>query len=58
MVAAKIAPSKGEARRLVQQGGVNVNGEKMTDATVRFPREAFDDFVLGKGKKVFIKIVL
>ncbi|MBR2327999.1 MAG: tyrosine--tRNA ligase [Clostridia bacterium] len=58
MVAAKIAPSKGEARRLVQQGGVNVNGEKVTDATVRFPREAFDDFILGKGKKVFVKIVL
>ncbi len=31
LVAAKLAPSNGEARRLVQQGGVSVDGEKITD---------------------------
>ena len=58
MVAAKLAPSKGEARRLVIQGGVSVNGEKVTDANVRFGKEAFNDFVIAKGKKVFMKIEL
>ncbi len=58
MVAAKLAPSKGEARRLVIQGGVSVNGEKVTDANVRFEKEAFADFVIAKGKKVFMKIEL
>ena len=58
MVAAGAAPSKGEARRLVIQGGVNVNGVKVTDATVRYEEKDFADFVLGKGKKTFIKITL
>ncbi len=58
MVAAGAAPSKGEARRLVIQGGVNVNGAKVTDATVRYEEKDFADFVLGKGKKTFIKITL
>ncbi|MBQ3824021.1 MAG: tyrosine--tRNA ligase, partial [Clostridia bacterium] len=58
MVAAGAAPSKGEARRLVMQGGVNVNGVKVTDAAVRYEEKDFADFVLGKGKKTFIKITL
>ena len=58
MVAAGAAPSKGEARRLVIQGGVNVNGVKVTDAAVRYEEKDFADFVLGKGKKTFIKITL
>ena len=53
MVAAGVCKSKGEARRLIEQGGVSVNDEKVTDANMPVPRE---EFVLQKGKKVRVKI--
>ena len=53
MVAAGVCKSKGEARRLIEQGGVSVNDEKMTDANMPVPAE---EFVLQKGKKVRVKI--
>ena len=57
LVKAGLCPSKGEARRLVQQGGVSVNDEKIGDIAKTFPADAFDgEFILRKGKKVFIKI--
>ncbi len=57
MVKAGLCPSKGEARRLVQQGGVSVNDEKITDIAKTFDSAQFDsEFILRKGKKVFIKI--
>ena len=50
------APSKGEARRLVQQGGVTLDGEKIADisATVQLKAENF----LKVGKRKFIKIIV
>lgn len=54
LVAAGICKSNGEARRLVEQGGVTVNGERVTDGNAPLPAE---DFVLSKGKKVRVKIV-
>ena len=50
-----LVPSKGEARRLVQQGGVAVDGEKVTaiDAVVTAEQLAGEGVVIKKGKKVF-----
>ena len=57
LVKAGLCPSKGEARRLVQQGGVSAKDEKVTDIGTTFPASDFDsEFILRKGKKVFIKI--
>ena len=55
MVAAGVAKSKGEARRLIEQGGVSVDETKVTDVNMPVPAE---QFVLHKGKKVHIKIVV
>ncbi len=59
MVKCGLAPSRKEARRLVEQGGVEVNGEKATDHTVRFDTAAFsgEGLILKKGKKVFHRVV-
>ncbi len=57
LVKTGLCPSKGEARRLVQQGGVSAKDEKVTDIAKTFAAEEFDgEFILKKGKKVFIKI--
>ena len=57
LVKSGLCPSRGEARRLVQQGGVTVGEEKITDFGKIFPAEAFDaEFILRKGKKSFLRI--
>ncbi len=55
-----LVPSKAEARRAMQQGGVSVDGEKVSDIQVVFGRERIsgDGLVLKKGKKNFRKVVL
>ena len=59
MVACKLAASNGEARRLVQQGGVFVNDEKVPDHTFAVTEAMLKEGVkLRKGKKVFHKAVL
>ncbi|WP_322182608.1 tyrosine--tRNA ligase [Neglectibacter caecimuris] len=60
MLKAGLIPSKGEGRRLVQQGGVSVNDEKVTDIAKEFSAEELsgEQFILKKGKKVFHKIIL
>ena len=60
LVACGLAPSKGEARRLVQQGGVSVNDEKVTDVNAVLAQELFagDGVIIKKGKKVFHRAVL
>ena len=55
MVAAGVAKSKGEARRLIEQGGVSVDENKVTDANMPVPAS---EFVLHKGKKVHLKIIV
>ncbi len=56
----KLIPSKSEGRRLAQQGGLSVNGEKVTDPAAVVTEKDFPDgaMVVKKGKKVFHKIVL
>ncbi len=60
LVACGLAPSKGEARRLVQQGGVSVNDEKITDIDRKFGCELFlgEGAIIKKGKKVFHRAVM
>ncbi len=55
MVAAGVAKSKGEARRLIDQGGVSVDDTKVTDGNMPVPAP---EFVLHKGKKVHLKIIV
>ena len=57
LVKSGLAPSKGEARRLVQQGGVTVNDEKVTDPTVLYDKTSVGEYlIVKKGKKIFRKI--
>ena len=59
MVACKLAGSNGEARRLVQQGGVFVNDEKVPDHTFSVTEDMLKDGVkIRKGKKIFHKAIL
>ncbi|NBI65250.1 tyrosine--tRNA ligase [Pseudoflavonifractor sp. 60] len=55
MVKCKLAPSKKEARRLVEQGGVEVNGEKVAAATVSYSAADLsgEGLMVKKGKKVY-----
>ena len=60
LVKTGLAPSKSEARRLVQQNSVSVNGEKVTaiDTTYTAENLAGDGLMLKKGKKVFHRVIL
>ncbi len=59
MVKAGLAASNGEARRLVQQGGVLVDSEKVTDAKAAFTTEQLKTgLVIKKGKKIYHKVTL
>ncbi len=55
-----LVTSKSEARRAVEQGGIAVDGEKVTDIHEVFTADAFagDGLILKKGKKNFRKVVL
>ena len=55
MVTCKLAPSKKEARRLVEQGGVTVNDQKVSDVNQRYTADDLsgDGLMIRKGKKVF-----
>ncbi|WP_418600950.1 tyrosine--tRNA ligase [Gemmiger sp.] len=59
MVAAGLCGSNREARQLVQQGGVLVDGEKVTDPKAVLPVDALNKgVVIKKGKKVYHKVTL
>ena len=60
LVKCELAASKGEARRLVQQGGVSVNDQKVDAIETTFGCEQFtgDGVIIKKGKKVFHRAVL
>jgi len=58
LVAAGLAGTRSDARRLVQQGGVSVNDEKITDIRQSYTKEELSKgMVLKKGKKAFRRIV-
>lgn len=59
LIVCSLASSKGEARRLIDQGGISVNGEKVADIALKISESALKDGVkIKKGKKVFHKAVL
>ncbi len=60
LVACAQAKSKGEAKRLIEGGGVSIEETKITDAFGKIPQEFIQkgQFILHKGKKVHIKVVL
>ena len=60
LTACGLCVSNGEARRLVQQGGISVNDAKVTAADAVFEKDAFagDGIVIKKGKKVFHRACL
>ena len=60
MVKSGLAASNGEARRLVQQGGVSVNDVKVTDPAMTLATADFGDdgLIIKKGKKVYHKVLL
>lgn len=60
LVKAELAPSRSDARRAVQQGGVSVADEKVTDIQTTYGADAFgaDGLVVKRGKKKFVKIVV
>ena len=60
LVNVNLVPSKSEARRLVQQNGLAINGEKVTAVDTVIDNNYFNDgeMVIKKGKKVFLKLIL
>lgn len=58
MIQIGFAPSKGQARTLIMQGGISLNDEKITDVNYMISRKQFSEnyAILKKGKKVFHKI--
>ena len=60
LVKAELAPSRSDARRAVQQGGVSVADEKITDIQTTYNADSFgaDGLVVKRGKKKFVKIIV
>ncbi len=59
LVDTKLVSSRGEGRRLVQQGGVSVNGEKVTEIDATFTTADYNDegvILIKKGKKAFHQV--
>ena len=55
LVAIKMFSSKSEARRMVEQGGIQIDGEKITDwKSDVYPR---DEMMVQRGKKIFLRVV-
>mgnify|MGYP002857360593 CR=1 FL=1 len=58
LVAAGFSPTRSDARRLVTQGGVSVNDEKVTDFKKSYTKEELSDgVVVKKGKKAFKRVI-
>jgi tyrosyl-tRNA synthetase len=56
IVEANLAPSKGEARRLIEQGGVKIGGDVVTDPMLAvYPRK--EEIIVQKGKRFFVKLL-
>ena len=59
LVLTKLVASKGEARRLIEQGGLSINGEKVTNASLMIKKEDLSEPIkIKKGKKAFHKVIL
>ena len=59
IIKAGFAPSKGQARTLVLQGGISINDEKIIDVNYIVNKENYkEDIILKKGKKGFCKLII
>ena len=59
LVLVNLLPSKGEARRLIQQGGLLVNNEKVTNIGLMISKEQLTEGIkIKKGKKVYHKVII
>ncbi len=60
LVKAELAPSRSDARRAAQQGGVSVADEKITDIQTTYNADSFgaDGLMVKRGKKKFVKIIV
>ena len=60
LVKTELAPSRSDARRAVEQGGVSVADEKVTDIRTAYNADSFgaDGLVVKRGKKKFVKVLL
>lgn len=59
MIKAGLIKSNGEGRRLVQQGGISVNDEKMTDPFMSFNKDDLaNEVIVKKGKKIYHKFTV
>ncbi len=57
LVKSGLVNSRSEGRRAIEQGGVTVNGEKVTDISASYDKDAFaEEFIIKRGKKNFRKI--
>jgi len=58
LVKTALVPSKKEGRRLVEQGGIEVNGEKINDVNTKLAKADFEtEMIIKKGKKTFHKVI-
>ena len=60
LVKTGLVPSRGEGRRLIQQNGVTVNGEKVPSIDTKYAAAAFEGngMMIKKGKKVFHRVII
>ena len=58
LVSVKIAPSKSEARRLVEGNGISLNNNKESDPNRLIKKEEINNLIVSKGKKTHIKVNL
>ena len=60
LVKTELAPSRSDARRAVEQGGVSVADEKVTDIRIAYNEDSFgaDGLVVKRGKKKFVKVIV
>jgi len=60
LVLSKLAPSKGEAKRLIEQGGICIGEDKITEIGYTVDKKVLENggIIIKKGKKVFHKIVM
>jgi tyrosyl-tRNA synthetase len=56
MVSVGLAKSNGEARRLIEQGGVSLDGERLADAARELPAPAGASYLLKVGKRHFVRV--
>lgn len=54
----KLCPSKSEARRLIEQGGISLNQEKVKDVDHLIKEDKLNDLLIQRGKKEFLRIIV